>query len=325
MQIVATGTAVPKMRISSADIDRKMGFLPGHTEKVTGMVSRYYATTETASDMARQAIDEALASCPLSINDIDCLIAASGTMEQAIPYNAAMIHASLKFSKPIPTFDVNMTCLSALMAIDLAGTLINQQQYKTILIVSSEIASVGLDWKNIETGGIFGDGAAAVIVAETEQPAQGILCSHFETYSEGIDYCTIKGGGSRYHPSRVQGDYASYGRFEMSGKEVYKLAARKMGDFIHRLLDKAAMKLNDIDWFVPHQASSQALAHLQKSLKIDSDKIVTIIQTRGNQIAASIPSALNYLCDELGAKRGDRIMLIGTSAGMSIGGMIVEY
>lgn len=323
IQMVGIGACQPMRKVYSTEIDQKMGCKPGLTERITGVKSRYYATNESATELAAMAVDIALQSSKLDISDIDCVISASGTMEQAIPYNAVKLHKRLGLSSNVVTFDINMTCLSTLMAIDMAANLIQLGRYKTILIYASEIASVGVDWAKIETGGLFGDGAAALILTGSENSR--IVTSLFETHSDGYDYCQIKGGGSLNHPSKIEGDYRPYGLFEMQGPEVYRFSAKVLAPFLDKLLNNANLKIDDIDWIIPHQASSKALHHMQKRLGIDKEKIVNIISTHGNQISASIPTALNHLIKSKRVKSGDKLLFIGTSAGLSLGGLIWEW
>jgi len=324
-KIIGTGTAIPKHCIQSDEIDRTMGYEIGYTQKVTGLKQRYYAKTETASDLACKASLIALHNGKIDLNEIDCLIAASGTMQQAIPYNAAFIHQQLNFKKPIPSFDVNMTCLSFLNALNIAASMIHLAEYGKILIVSSDIASVGVNWENIKVGGIFGDGAAAVVLVKSTHSNQGQLASLFETHSAGIKFCQIKGGGTHFHPSKIQEDYTQYGLFEMNGKQVYKLASKQMQPFLNRLLLKANLALSDIDWIVPHQASDAAIKHMVKTLKLAPQRVIDIFAQRGNQVAASLPTALSELICNKPVKLGDKILLIGTSAGLGLGGIIIEY
>lgn len=324
VEICGTGIGLPARVVTSPEIDRTQGYPEGHTERVSGVVSRYYASTETASELAVLAAREALARAGLEPDAVDCIIAASGTMEQAIPCNAAHIHARLGLSRPIPAFDVNMTCLSALLAIDMAASMLAGGVYRTILICSSDIASVGVRWDDIAVGGMFGDGAAALVLSAGGGIGGGIRASRFETHSEGVEYCQIRGGGSRCHPTRIAGDYAAYGLFEMQGKELFKLTAQVIEPFLARLLADADLKLAEIDWIVPHQASKLGIQHIQKRLGFDEAKMINIFAHRGNQVAASLPSALHELLASGRTKEGDRVLLIGTSAGLSLGAMILE-
>lgn len=329
IRILGTGIYQPRRQVTSEQLDQTQGFPHGHTYAQTGVDHRYYADDESASDMAVAALHEALDASQIRLDQLDCLIAGCGTMEQMVPYNAAIIHAKLNFPKPIPAFDVNMTCLSGLMALDLAYSLLGSGRYQTIAVVSSEVASVGVDLSDIKTGGIFGDGAAAIILTTNPNYQTGnqslMLASLFETHSEGVELCQVKGGGTLNHPTKIIGDYVPYSLFQMRGKELYRLATNKIDGFIDRLLSQANLVLDDIDWLVPHQASHFALDHIQKKLQVPDAKFINILRTTGNQIAVSIPWAFHRLINEKPVKPGDRILLIGTAAGLSLGAVVLEW
>lgn len=323
-EILGSGVYLPPLKISSQYLDNKKGFNQGTVENRTGVSIRHYAVNESASDMAFFAIHQALENASLSLGDIDCLIAASGTMEQAIPCNAAKILARLNTETTITAFDINMTCLSALMAMDVAASLLAGGQYKRIIIVSSEIASVGLDWQDIETAGLFGDGAAAMVVSRSTQEKRGIHKSLFRTYSQGVGFCQIEGGGSLYHPSKVKGDYSAYGQFQMQGKDLYRLTRKVIEPFCNELLRNNGLSIDSIDWIILHQASGLALKHLEKILDLDPDKMIHLLKSRGNQVAASLPSGLHELLTTREVKQGDRTLMLGTSAGLSLGGLVLQ-
>jgi 3-oxoacyl-[acyl-carrier-protein] synthase-3 len=323
--IKGIGVSDPTRLVDSTEIDRFLDAELGTTFKRTGIKTRRYADSESAGELAVHSIIKALDDASIGVDEIDCIISASGTMEQAIPYNGANIHRLLNLKNPIPTFDVNMTCLSSVAAINIANALIQNNTYENILIVTSEIASVGIDWANKEVGGMFGDGAAAIVLGKSKSASKKLIASHFETHSEGYDSCQIKGGGSLYHPTKVDcEDYTSYGMFEMRGKDAYRITAKVMPPFLDSLLSKAGLSLNEIDWVVPHQASYLALEHLQKKFSIPEEKLINILSEKGNQIAASIPNALYTLLKQKPISEGDKVLLIGTSAGISLGGVILE-
>lgn len=330
IKIIGHGVSLPEKEILSAHIDKEMGYEIGLTERVTGVKTRYYSTGESATELACPAIKSAIKTANMSYDDIDCIIGACGTNEQAIPYNASKVHGKLSFSPNVVAFDINMTCLSSLMAVDLAKNLLETGRYKNILIYASDLASVGVNWREVEVGGLFGDGAAALILTRMErdnlQPMGAkIISSLFETHSEAVDYCQIKGGGSLNPPSKVKGNYLPFCQFEMQGKKLYRYSANVLEIFIKKLLDHVNLDLADIDWVVPHQASGKALELMQKRLDIPKEKMINIISNHGNQISASIPTAYSHLLTSGNLKSGDKILLIGTSAGLSLGGMILEW
>ncbi len=325
IQILGTGKYLPQRLIPSSEIDHTMGLPEGTTERTCGVRQRYYAEHETASEMAVKAIEAALQRSQLSIDDIDCIISASGTMEQAIPCNATKVAALLSKQRAMPCFDINMTCLGALMALQVSSQFISSGAYKHIIIFASDIASVGIDWKNLETGGIFGDGAAAIVLGPSKDQAhQSLISAHFATFTEGVAMCEIKGAGTKLHPRKVQGDYADLCMFQMQGKEIYRLATTQLSGFVEQALAKADLELQDITWVVPHQASPGALKHIQKKLKVKDSHFINIVADHGNQIAASILTALHELFTTRTLKSQEKIMLLGTGAGLSMGVIILE-
>jgi 3-oxoacyl-[acyl-carrier-protein] synthase-3 len=320
IDIMGTGKALPSTEVTSEDLDRKCGLPLGTTLRITGLEKRYFLEDDLATELMLNAINQALDNAKICIDDIDCIISANATMQQMIPFNGAGVHQLLQPSRNIPSFDINMTCLSALRAFDIASNLLSE--YKTILIVSCDIASTGLDWSDIRTAGIFGDGAAAMVLGKTTKG--GIVVSRFETHSEGFEYCQIRGGGTKLAPSTYKGDYKEIGVFEMNGKKLFKLSSKILPNFIDKTLKEKGMCLDDIDWIVPHQASQASLNHIVRMLKVDKSKLIDIFKNHGNQVAASIPTALHELCTNKELKSGEKVMLIGTSAGVGLGLVVWE-
>lgn len=321
VQVLGMGKSLPSRVVLSSDIDLQQGLTLGTTERLTGLSQRrFLAQGANADELSKQSIMEALDNAGLVIDDIDCIINASATPRQAIPYNAAATLRLLNPRRSIATFDINMTCLGVLRAFDLAARLFDS--YSRILIVSCDIASVGLNWSQIRTAGIFSDSATAMIVSRS--CSGGILHSAFTTYPEGYEHCMIRGGGYQLHPTHYAGDYSQACYFEMDGKKLYKLTMRVLPEFVHQQLAAVDLCLSDIDWVVPHQASRAALDHMVRLLKIPSSKLIDIFHSHGNQIASSIPSALYSLMRSQKLQSGHKVLLLGTSAGVSLGLVVWE-
>lgn len=222
LNIIGTGKGLPSRLVPSTEIDALLGIKEGRTEKLSGLAQRYFlADDESADAMQLQAAKNALAAAGITIDDVDCVINASGIDRQCIPFNAAHTLRLLKPARPIAAFDVNMTCLSFLRSLDLADSLLHK--YPTILLISCDVASVGLDWNDFHSSTIFGDGAAAAVIRSSERG--GVLTSKFEVHPEGYEFCTIPAGGYENHPSKHPESYVSQAYFHMNGKKLYKLAA----------------------------------------------------------------------------------------------------
>ncbi|PTM59854.1 beta-ketoacyl-ACP synthase III [Desmospora activa] len=326
IQIITTGKYLPERVVTSAMLDKNLGLPQGWSYKASSVRTRHYVTSETASEMGALAAEKALSQAGLTIQDIDCLIAVSGTMEQAIPCNAALLHRRLipDGNHPIPAFDINATCLSFLTGLDLASHAIHAGQYRRVLLISSEIASIGLNWDQQKSCVLFGDGAAAVVVQATPLGhSSRILATHMQTYSQGADYTQIRGGGTKHHPRT--NPPPGYFLFDMDGKGVYRLVSRYLPAFVEQLLNRADVDIADLDLVIPHQASGMAMELLRKKLGIPGEKYMSILENHGNVIAASLPMALHEAIQQGRLQRGSRVMILGTSAGTSLGGVVLEY
>jgi 3-oxoacyl-[acyl-carrier-protein] synthase-3 len=261
----------------------------------------------------------------LAWDDIDCLVVASATMDQALPYNAAMLHAELGLSgQRTTTFDIGASCMSFLTALDVCSTLVEAGRFHRVMIASADISTFTTDRADLRTNGIFGDGAAACIIEKTaDNDSSAILASASITLSEGIDACQIRSGGSRFHRRVPQSNAEAL--FEMNPRVLYALVAREMPDFVDRLLASAGLRKKDIDLMIPHQASHLALKHIVRLLGFRRERTVDIFATHGNQVSASLPTALHHGLTETGLPRGSQILLLGSGAGVTIGGVVLTY
>jgi 3-oxoacyl-[acyl-carrier-protein] synthase-3 len=184
--ILGTGHAVPPQVVTSSALDQRLQFPPGTIQQAGGVNQRHFAAAhETAAQFAAQACQRALTAANFAMDDMDCLIAASGTMDQGMPCNAALIHRELGLNANIPAFDINMSCLGFLTALDTLSWLVVAGRYRRVLIVAADIASCGLNWQALEASAIFGDGAAAVLGASPQGSHSRILASELLTISEG--------------------------------------------------------------------------------------------------------------------------------------------
>lgn len=325
VKLLATGKYLPKNQVTAEQLGQKLGIEAAWIEKKSGVKVRHFVQDETASQMGAMAAKKALETAGLSLNDIDCIVCTSSVPEQSIPCTAALVQKKLGGeSSGIATFDINSTCLSFVVGLDTLSYLVDAGRYSRVLLVASEIA-LAVDWNNRETSTLFGDGAAAAIISKTDpQEGSKIICSRQETYSEGAELSQCLAGGNRYHP-REYSDNLDRFLFKMQGRAIYRLASQILPGFLERLLQPAGLTLEEIDFVIPHQASLMAMGLIRKGLNIPEEKWMVIAHNHGNTIAASIPMTLHEAIQQDKIHRGDRILLLGTSAGFSVGGMVLEY
>jgi 3-oxoacyl-[acyl-carrier-protein] synthase III len=326
IKILSTGKYLPKHKVTAQALAERIGVSSQWIEKKSGVMVRYFVADETTSQMATFAAKEALASANLSIQAIDCIVCANTVPEQGIPCTAALVQRQFgQAALGIPAFDLNATCLSFVTAFDTLSYLIEAGRYQRILLISSEIATHALDWSDHESCTLFGDGAAAAIIEKsTGTETSSILSARMETYSEAADLAQCLGGGNKHHPR----DYLAHPEsfvFQMQGRAIYRMASKILPGFLARLFEPMGITMADIDLVIPHQASLMSMRLLRKQLEIPEDRLMVIAHDHGNTIAAAIPMALHEAIHQGKLKRGDRALLLGTAAGFSVGGIVLEY
>lgn len=308
IDIAGIGVALPR-EVSNDELEKKFNL--SSIEKVTKLKSRhFFDDVKVVDEYILKAVDEALKNANITKDKIACIISSGAVNKMAIPYNASNIHRLLKLSSNVGSFDVNMTCLSFLRAFDIASRMIEEFEY--ILFVSVDVASVGLDWENLGTAGLFGDGISAVIFKKSS--SGGLIKSNFYTCSSGYEICTLKSGGYLYNP-RDYKDQSKLGQFCMNGKELFRLVMNEMPAF----LADCNINYDEISYIIPHQASFSSLKNAIKYLKLPSEKIINIFENHGNQIASSLPIALNFVIKTKDLKSGEKLLFLGTGAGVSLG------
>lgn len=324
--ILGSGHALPDRIVTSIALDRELGLAAGSVEQISGVVQRHVASSaETAASLGATAARSALAAAGIELDQIDLIACASGTMDQGMPCNAALLQRELGMGHSgIPAMDINASCLGFIAAVDTLSWPLVAGRYRRVLLICSDIASCGLDWQHVEVSGIFGDGAAAVVFGASEGGAK-IIASNLKTFSEGAHLCQIPAGGSRFHPRRIDIPFEPLTNFSMQGKGVFRLAAKHLPKLMNDLLEQAGLTQEQIDWVIPHQASQQAMQHAARRLGFAPEKVIDVFAHHGNQVAASLPTALDIAIRDQRIQRGQLLMLIGTGAGLSIGGMILEY
>jgi 3-oxoacyl-[acyl-carrier-protein] synthase-3 len=325
IRIEGSGTYLPRL-VSSDEIEKKFNLRSNFSEKYSGVKFRHQVTFESNGYMGARAVEKALLDANLNIEDIDVLIAAGATFDYPLPNKSSVILSEIENGNTdnITTFDVDSTCLSFVSAFEIAAAMLDGEKYKRIVIVSSEIASKGLNPSEPESLTLFGDGAAAFILKYDERSNARFYKSSFKTYKEGLNYTIIKGGGNKYHFKDYPYSPELYS-FEMDGFKLLKLAKQKLPNFINQFLSSLNIETKGIDVVVPHQASKVGLSMFKNFNVFRENQILENLETHGNCIAASIPILLHDSIANGKIKRDDACLLIGTSAGFSIGALLFKY
>ena len=277
---------------------------------------RVVENEETQLDLAEAAIQAALKNANLSIKDIDFLVSASAVGVQPIPCTAALIHERVAKGLSIPAMDINTTCTSFISALSTMSHLIEAGEYHRVLIVSSEVGSLGLNPKQKESYELFGDGAAAFIFQASDKD-KGVIASLQRTWSEGAHDTEIRGGLTSYQPKEYSEETKTNFMFDMKGKKILLLSARVIPEMFQEFQEKSGISKDAVDYIIPHQAS-RALPLVMDKLGVSKDKYLNIVSEYGNMVSVAVPFGLAYALDHGYVKEGDTVFLMGTAAGMTV-------
>lgn len=325
VRIAGIGSYLPARIVTNDELEAQLGLAPGWIFDRTGVRERRRCVHETSSFMAAAAARQALDMAGLTPADLTAIIGASSTPQQAIPCTAVFVQRALEAPEGVAAcFDINATCLSFLAAFDTAARLVASGAHRHVLVCSSESTSYSLDPDEPESAVLFGDAAAAIVVSHAESTSSALHGTRLQTWHSGAELSQIAGGGTLHHPNDPA-TTRSQNLFAMRGPQLFRKAAPLLGPFMDDLCNSVGWQRSDVAAVVPHQASRHGIELGWKRLGFREEQIIVNLATRGNCIAASIPLALAEAVADGRVQRGDRVLLFGLAAGLSLGGAAVTF
>lgn len=282
----------------------------------TGITQRHIAgENQAASDLALYASQNAMEAAGVTCKDIDLIIVATTTPDMVFPSTACILQDKLGVEN-CPAFDVQAVCSGFVYALATADMFVSSGKCRNALVVGSEIYSKILDWNDRTTCVLFGDGAGAVVLSQSDEP--GILSSHLHASGSYRDVLSVPGNISG---GAIQGNpYIS-----MDGGTVFKFAVKVLEDVAHEAVEKNNMQTSDIDWLIPHQANVRIIRSTAQKLGIPLDKVVITVDKHGNTSAASIPLALDLAVRDGRISKDQLVMLEGVGGGFTWGAVLMRW
>ncbi len=314
-RIIGSGVYLPPHMVSAEEVDQRLSVPAGWTARHAQVLTRYECRPpETIATMAGHAAKRAIDNAQVSLTSIDLIIDCSTSLYQPIPCNAAVYQAQLgSEAAGIPCLDVHGTCLGFLLALNVVNGLLASGAYRRILIVVSEAALAGVNWREPESAALMSDGAAAFIV-ELQESFNDSFAYRHQTYSEYLDACEVRSGAHRQGPFEYRTENDADFRFHMQGSKLYRIARQKLPALVDQILQQTNRPQESIH-VVPHQASPFAVESIRRLINHPADRYYNRVSQMGNMVAASMPVILHQVISEGQIVRGDYVMLLGTSAG----------
>lgn len=317
-RIIGTGSYLPSTILSNEHLSTIVDTNDEWIRERTGIEERRIATTETTSSMASAAAILALEDSKIPAEDIDLIIVATFTPDSSMPSVACQVQGSIGAVHAV-CFDLNAACSGFLFALTTAHAYISAGIYKNALIIGAEALSRAIDWTDRGTCVLFGDGAGAAVVSKDSVGLIGSLLG-----SDGG-----KGDVLTYSNQMTKNLFDKEARkntyMQMDGQEVFKFAVRKVPENISALLQQHHVNIDEIDYFILHQANKRIIQSVAKRLNVEEDKFPINLTYCGNTSAASIPILLDDFNRSGHLKRNDRIILSGFGGGLTWGSCLLTW
>jgi 3-oxoacyl-[acyl-carrier-protein] synthase-3 len=321
--ITGWGMYVPEPVLTNDDIAKLVDTNDEWIRDRTGIRERHIAReNEFPSTLAVEASIKALQVANLSPSEVDLIICSTSSPEYIFPATACIIQDQIGATKA-GAFDLSAACSGFIYATNMAAQAIRSGSIKSALVIGTETLSRFVNWNDRGTCILFGDGAGAFVLQASERPG-GVLSAVMHSDGSGAHSLTLPGGGAR-HPATETTIHEGKHYVHMDGKEVFRFATRVMGRAAVEALEMAGMTVQDVQWFVPHQANYRIIETAAKYLKMPMERFVINVDRYGNTSTASIPIATVEAVEKGQIKNGDKIVFVGFGAGLTWGAMVVDW
>lgn len=323
--IKAISKYLPGPPISHREVEMAGGIREGWVQKNSGVKTRHFASTkDSIASMTSKALRCSLERSQFTLDDLDLLICAGATYDYPIPYNACMVKKEMEaYDTQLHCFDVDATCLSFIVGMDVALAMMERNGTNRVAITSAEIASRSLDPTDPKTYSLFGDAAVSMIIEEDEHGIE-VLGSHFENHCEGADFAMVPAGGNAllgFDPHANQKDFY----FHMQGKKLLKMTFAKLDGYLERLEENTGIAIDEYDMIIPHQASKFGNEYFIKKYQLDPQKVYQGLIDYGNCISTSVALGLESCLNSGKIEKGNKVLVVGTAAGLSLGGIALQF
>lgn len=322
VKIAGLGKYLPPKCLRNSDLVKMVDTSDEWITTRTGIKERRIAEKGVgASQLAREASEIALERAGVDPKDLDLIIVATITPDTQFPSTACYLQDYLK-AKKAACFDISAACAGFVYGLVTAWQFIKGGLYKNVLVVGSEVLSSVTDWSDRSTCVLFGDGAGAAVLTESQEP--GFLSGYLGGDGSQAEILNIPGGGSR-NPISAEGIDQKLQYMKMKGNELFRVAVRIMVQAAIKALAKADLKKSDISLLIPHQANKRIITAVSNRLNISEDKIYINIDRYGNMSSASSAVALCEAWEEKKINKNDIVVLDAFGGGLVWGSCVVKW
>ena len=316
--LAGVGAYLPARAVSNDELARTVETTDEWIRERTGIRQRHIAAPhETAAFMGTAAARAALADAGAVPGEVDAIILATSTPDQAFPATALRVQAALGVTRGFG-FDIAAACAGFIYALSVADSMIRTGQASGALVIGSEVYSRILNWQDRGTCVLFGDGAGAVFLRAGKGSGQfdrGILSTHLHAQGTLGDILYVDGAVGRHDRP---------GHLVMNGREVFRHAVVRLAEAVEEALAANGLTQRDIDWLVPHQANLRIIDAMGRKLGLPPERVVITVDRHANTSAASVPLALADARKDGRIRTGDLVLMEALGGGLTWGSALVR-
>ena len=315
-KIIGTGSYLPTSVRTNEDLEKMVETSDEWITARTGIKERRIASEqETVSYMAYKAGEQALDAANIPATDVDLIILATTSANNAFPAAACEVQALLGLTN-IPAFDLGAACAGFTYALSVADNFIRSGMYKTVLVIGADALSHTCDPEDRGTIILFGDGAGAAVAQASEE--QGILSTQINADGRFGDLLKLP------NPKRGLSGSELESYMFMKGNDVFKVAVTKLSELVTQTLEANNIDKSELDWLVPHQANFRIINATAKKLDMPLERVILTLEKHGNTSAASVPIALDEGVRDGRIKAGDLVLLEAFGGGFAWGSALIR-
>jgi 3-oxoacyl-[acyl-carrier-protein] synthase-3 len=324
IRLTGWGMYAPQRVLTNHELERVVDTSDEWIRSRTGIRERRIAAAhETTATLAAIAGKRAIAVAGLAPDDIDIILVATLTPDYWMPSTGALVKEAIGNTRAA-AMDVMAACSGFVYGYSVADAYLRAGTFRHALVIGSETLSRFLDFSDRSTCILFGDGAGAVVLSASDEPGGGMQGLEMTTDPDGAYMIWLPSGGSR-SPSSGQTLARGEHYIRMEGRETYRYATKTMATTALRAIERAGWQPDEIDLFIPHQANVRIIESVAKGLGLPMDKMFVNLDRYGNTSAASVGIALAEAVDSGRIKVGDKIVLVAFGAGLTSGGIALEW
>lgn len=321
--ISGTGSYIPEKVLTNHDLSEMVETDDQWIVERTGIRERHIAAEgELTSDLAVKAAERALEDAGLVSEDIDMIIVATNTPDTLFPGVGPIVQGKLG-AKNAGAFDLQAGCTSCIYAMAVGASGIASGLWQNVLVIGAEVLSKIINWEDRNTCVLFGDGAGAVVLTSPNKEGPAIISARLCADGEKSGHITLPAGLISQPATHETVDKKLH-YVHMKGNEVFRFVNRVLPPFLKELCKTSRLSVDDIDWWIFHQANLRIMESVMKRLGISSEKAVVDLDKYGNTSAASTLIALDEALKENRINEGDKVLLTSFGAGMTYGAIIYQ-